>query len=487
MLKIIFSDDFDRNLQKSPLFLYNTVEIKKLPDSLHLNLSNFVQNFKRVISMAQQKLHFETLQLHAGQEPDPTTNARAVPIYATTSFTFKSVENANAIFSMRETGHVYSRIDNPTLNVFEKRMAALEGGVAALATSSGQAAQFMTIMNICVAGDNIISSSYLYGGTYNQFKITFPRLGINVKFVNGDNPEDFVELIDENTKAIYLESMGNPKFNIPDFETISDIAHKAEIPVIVDNTFGAGGYLIQPFKHGADIVIHSATKWIGGHGTTIGGVIIDGGKFPWNNGKFPMFTDPSAGYHGIKFWDVFGNMSFIIKARLEILRDVGACQNPFGAFLLIQGIETLSLRVQRQADNALALAKWLEKRDDVSWVSYPGLESHPYHENAKKYMQNGFGCVLAFGVKGGIVAGCKLIESLTLTSYLANVGDAKTLVINPAATTHQQLTDEEQISTGVTKDLVRISVGYEHIDDIKNDFAQAFEKVKETGYDHHKY
>ncbi|CAI2175191.1 13086_t:CDS:2 [Funneliformis geosporum] len=424
-----------------------------------------------------QQFHFETLQLHAGQEPDPTTNARAVPIYATTSFTFKSVKNASAIFSMKETGNVYSRIDNPTLNVFEKRMAALEGGVAALATSSGQAAQFMTIMNICVAGDNIISSSYLYGGTYNQFKITFPRLGINVKFVNGDNPEDFVELIDENTKAIYLESMGNPKFNIPDFETISDIAHKAGIPVIVDNTFGAGGYLIQPFKHGADIVIHSATKWIGGHGTTIGGVIIDGGKFPWNNGKFPMFSNPSPGYQGAIFWEMFGNTSFIVKARLEILRDVGACQNPFGAFLLLQGIETLSLRVQRQADNALALAKWLEGRDEVSWVSYPGIESHPYHEYAKKYMRNGFGCVLNFGMKDGIEAGNKLIDSLNLASYLANVGDAKTLVINPAATTHQQLTDEEQISSGVTKDMIRISVGYEHIDDIKNDFAQAFEML----------
>ncbi|CAG8575721.1 1524_t:CDS:2 [Funneliformis mosseae] len=404
-----------------------------------------------------QPFQFETLQLHAGQKPDSATNARAVPIYATTSFTFRNVENANALFSMKETGHIYSRIDNPTQNVFEERMAALEGGVAALATSSGQAAQFMAIMNICVTGDNIVSSSYLY---------------------------DFAELIDENTKAIYFESVGNPKFNIPDFEEISDIAHKAGIPVIVDNTFGAGGYLIQPFKYGADIVVHSATKWIGGHGTTIGGVIIDGGKFPWNNGKFPMFTSPSPGYHGTIFWEMFGNMSFIIKARLEILRDVGACQNPFGAFLLLQGIETLSLRVQRQADNALELAKWLEGRDEVSWVSYPGLESHPYHENAKKYMRNGFGCVLAFGIKDGIEAGNKLIDSLNLARYDYHHNkalyyhfnrDAKTLIINPAATTHQQLSDEELISAGVTKDLIRVSVGYEHIDDIKNDFERGVE------------
>ncbi|RGB27621.1 O-acetylhomoserine/O-acetylserine sulfhydrylase [Rhizophagus diaphanus] len=358
-------------------------------------------------------------------------------------------------------------------------MAALEGGVSALSTSSGQAAQFITVINLCVAGDNIISSSYLYGGTYIQFKVTLPRLGINVKFVQGDDPEEFAKLIDDNTKAIYLESMGNPKFNIPDFEAICKVAHDAGIPVIVDNTFGAAGYLIKPIKHGADIVVHSATKWIGGHGTTIGGVIIDAGKFPWNNGRFPVFTEPSPDYHGLIYWDHFGYNSFMSKARLEIMRNVGACQNPFGGFLLIQGLETLSLRVHRQAENCLELARWLELRDDVLWVSYPGLESHPYHNNAKKYMQNGFGCVLTFGVKGGEIAGSAFIDALKLASHLANVGDAKTLVIHPASTTHQQLNDEEQISAGVSKEMVRVSVGYEHIDDIKEDFENAFKKVRE--------
>ncbi|CAB4384138.1 unnamed protein product [Rhizophagus irregularis] len=337
-----------------------------------------------------KELHFETLQLHAGQEPDAVTRARAVPIYATTSYTFKNSEHAANVFAGKELAHIYSRIDNPTLFVFERRMAALEGGVAAMSTSSGQAAQFITVINLCVAGDNIISSSYLYGGTYIQFKV----------------------------------------------------AHDAGIPVIVDNTFGAAGYLIKPIKYGADIVVHSATKWIGGHGTTIGGVIID-------------------------------------AARLEIMRNVGACQNPFGGFLLIQGLETLSLRVHRQAENSLELARWLELRDDVLWVSYPGLESHPYHQNAKKYMQNGFGCVLTFGVKGGENAGSAFIDALQLASHLANVGDAKTLVIHPASTTHQQLNDEEQISAGVSKEMVRVSVGYEHIDDIKEDFENAFKKVRE--------
>ncbi|EXX60672.1 uncharacterized protein OCT59_006123 [Rhizophagus irregularis] len=426
-----------------------------------------------------KELHFETLQLHAGQEPDAVTRARAVPIYATTSYTFKNSEHAANVFAGKELAHIYSRIDNPTLFVFERRMAALEGGVAAMSTSSGQAAQFITVINLCVAGDNIISSSYLYGGTYIQFKVTLPRLGINVKFVQGDDPEEFAKLIDDNTKAIYLESMGNPKFNIPDFEAICKVAHDAGIPVIVDNTFGAAGYLIKPIKYGADIVVHSATKWIGGHGTTIGGVIIDAGKFPWNNGRFPGFTEPSPDYHGLVYWDHFGYNSFITKARLEIMRNVGACQNPFGGFLLIQGLETLSLRVHRQAENSLELARWLELRDDVLWVSYPGLESHPYHQNAKKYMQNGFGCVLTFGVKGGENAGSAFIDALQLASHLANVGDAKTLVIHPASTTHQQLNDEEQISAGVSKEMVRVSVGYEHIDDIKEDFENAFKKVRE--------
>ncbi|PKK69036.1 O-acetylhomoserine/O-acetylserine sulfhydrylase [Rhizophagus irregularis] len=427
----------------------------------------------------KRNFRFETLQLHAGHTPDIATRARAVPIYATTSFTFKNAEHAANVFGGKEVAYVYSRMDNPTTSVFEQRMAALEGGTNAISTSSGQAAQFVAITTICSMGDNIISTSCLYGGTYIQFKVTLPRFGINVKFVQGDDPEEFSKLIDDKTKAIYLESMGNPKFNVPDFEAICKVAHDAGIPVIVDNTFGAGGYLIKPIEHGADIVVHSATKWIGGHGTTIGGVIIDGGKFPWNNGKFPIFTNPCTDYHGLICWDTFGYNSFTMKARLEIMRNIGPCQNPFGSFLLIQGLETLSLRVHRQAENALELARWLESRDDVLWVSYPGLESHPYHKNAKKYMRNGFGCVLAFGVKGDANIGDAFIDALQLASHLANVGDAKTLVIHPASTTHQQLTDEEQISAGVNKEMIRVSVGYEHIDDIKEDFTIAFEKIKE--------
>ncbi|CAG8644653.1 10979_t:CDS:2 [Gigaspora margarita] len=369
----------------------------------------------------ERQYRFETLQLHAGHTPDSETLARAV---------------------------------------FEKRIAALEGGSSALATSSGIAAQFTTIATICVTGDNIISTSYLYG--------------------------EFAKAIDENTKAIYVESMGNPQLNVPDFEALAKVAHDAGIPLIVDNTFGAGGYLIQPIKYGADIVVHSATKWICGHGTTIGGVIVDSGKFPWNNGKFPSFTEPAPGYHGMLYWETFGKNSFIAKARIEALRDIGACQNPFGAFLLLQGIETLSLRVERQAENSLKLARWLETLTDVvTWVLYPGLESHPSHMNAKKYMRNGFGCVLCFGVKGGIKAGRLFLDSLKLTSYLANLGDAKTLAVNPAPTTHRQLTDEEQILSGVTKDMLRISLGYEHIDDIKADFKFAFDKVRDANNECH--
>ncbi|RHZ89425.1 hypothetical protein Glove_14g18 [Diversispora epigaea] len=430
----------------------------------------------------ESNYRFETLQLHAGQTPDPATNAIVTPIYSSTSFVFKNTDHAEAIFTGKDSSsYGYSRISNPTIGVFEKRIAALEGGNFAVATSSGQAAQFTAIATICTCGDNIISTSFLYGGTYNQFKVTLPRLGINVKFVDGDDPEEFKKLIDDKTKALYIESIGNPKFNIPDFEAIARVAHDAGIPLIVDNTFGAGGYFFQPFKWGADIIVHSATKWIGGHGTTIGGVIIDGGNFPWNNGKFPTFTEPSPGYHGLKYWDAYGNNSFSIKARKEILRDVGACQNPFGAFLLIQGLETLSLRVHRQAENSLMLAKWLETLHDVvSWVSYPGLENHPYHENAKKYLTNGFGTVLCFGVINGVEACNIFINNLKLCLYLANVGDSKTLVINPATTTHQQLTDQEQIDSGVTKDLIRVSVGFEHIEDIKADFTYAFDKVRES-------
>ena len=366
-----------------------------------------------------------------------------------------------------------------------QRVAALEGGLAALATSSGQAAQLLALTTIAEAGDNIVSTSYLYGGTYNQFKVTFPRLGIKVRFANGDDPDSIERLIDERTKAIYLETMGNPRFNIPDFERISKVAKANGIPLVVDNTFGACGYLFRPIEHGADIVVQSATKWIGGHGTTIGGVIVDAGTFPWNNGKFPTFTEPSPGYHGLNFWEVFGpegvlgaNVAFIIRARVEGLRDLGPSQNPFGSFLLLQGLETLSLRVQRSIENALELAHWLEEQDGVDWVSYPGLESHPYHNTAKKYLKHGFGAVLAFGIKGGQHAGQKFVDNVKLASHLANVGDAKTLVIHPSSTTHQQLAAEEQVAAGVSEDLIRVSVGIEHIEDIKADFAQALEAAK---------
>ncbi len=426
---------------------------------------------------------FETLQVHAGQEPAPGTNARAVPIYQTTSFTFDSSEHGANLFALKEFGNIYTRIMNPTTDVFEKRVAALEGGVAALATSSGQAAQLLAISNIAQTGDNIVSTSYLYGGTYNQFKVTFPRLGIHVKFVDGDKAEDFRQAIDDRTKALYVETIGNPQFNVPDFAALAHIAHENGIPLIVDNTFGAAGYLARPIEHGADIVVQSATKWIGGHGTSIGGVIVDSGKFDWGSGKFPVFTDPAPGYHGLIFNDVFGaqgpfgNIAFIIRARVEGLRDLGPTLSPFNAFLLLQGLETLSLRVQRHVDNALALAQWLQQQPQVAWVNYLGLPDHPYHERAKKYLQHGFGGVLNFGIKGGLEAGKAFIDHVKLASHLANVGDAKTLVIHPASTTHQQLNDTEQISAGVTPDLVRVSVGIEHIDDIKADFEQAFQHV----------
>ncbi|KOR34694.1 MULTISPECIES: O-acetylhomoserine aminocarboxypropyltransferase/cysteine synthase family protein [Planktothricoides] len=427
---------------------------------------------------------FETLQIHAGQEPAPGTNARAVPIYQTTSYVFNDADHGARLFALQEFGNIYTRLMNPTTDVFEKRIAALEGGVAALATSSGQAAQFIAINNIAEAGDNIVSTSFLYGGTYNQFKVSLPRMGINVKFVDGDNPKDFAKAIDDRTKALYVETIGNPGFNIPDFAALADVAHKNGIPLIVDNTFGCGGYLCRPIEHGADIVVESATKWIGGHGTSIGGVIVDSGKFNWGNGKFPVFTDPAPGYHGLKFQEVFGpdgpfgNIAFIIRARVEGLRDLGPCLSPFNAFLLLQGLETLSLRVDRHTSNALALAKWLESHEQVEWVSYPGLSSHPSHKRAKKYLKHGFGCVLTFGIKGGREAGRSFIDHVKLASHLANVGDAKTLVIHPASTTHQQLTDEEQLSAGVTPSSIRVSVGLEHIDDIKADFEQAFAQVK---------
>jgi O-acetylhomoserine (thiol)-lyase len=374
---------------------------------------------------------------------------------------------------------------NPTTDVFEKRVAALEGGVAALATASGQAAQFLALNNLLQAGDNFISSSFIYGGTYNQFKVAFKRLGVEVRFAAGDDPSAFELLIDEKTKAIYLETIGNPRLNIPDFEKFAALARKHDLPLVVDNTFGAGGYLAQPIKHGANIVVESATKWIGGHGTSIGGVIVDGGNYNWGNGKFPQFTEPSEGYHGLKFWDVFGegnplglpNVAFITRARVEGLRDFGPSLSPFNSFLLLQGLETLSLRVQRHAENALTLATWLENHPSVEFVYYPGLSSSPYHELAKKYLQNGFGGVLQFGIKGGAEHGKKFINSLQLVSHLANVGDAKTLAIHPASTTHEQLSEVEQKQSGVLPNLIRISVGLEHIEDIKNDFVQAFAKL----------
>ena len=423
---------------------------------------------------------FETLQLHAGQTVDPTTKSRAVPIYQTTSYLFDDAGHAAALFGLEQFGNIYTRIMNPTTAVFEARVAALEGGVAALATSSGQAAQLLALTTIVMAGENIVSTSNLYGGTYNQFKVSFPRLGINVKFVDGDDPAGFERAIDDRTRAIYIETIGNPRLNVPDIRAIADVAHRHGLPLVIDNTFGAGGYLCRPIEHGADVVVHSATKWIGGHGTSIGGVIVDAGTFNWGNGKFPVFTEPSPGYHGLKFWDVFGtpgqfgNIAFIIRARVEGLRDLGPCVSPFNSFLFLQGLETLSLRVERHNQNALAVAQWLEKHPSVAWVSYPGLPSHPYHASAKRYLRAGmFGSIIVFGIKGGIDAGRSFINGVKLASLLANVGDAKTLVIHPASTTHQQLTADEQRQSGVVPEMIRVSVGIEHIDDIKADLDQA--------------
>ena len=403
--------------------------------------------------MSNQK--FETLQLHAGQEPDPTTNSRAVPIYQTSSYVFDNAEHGANLFGLKEFGNIYTRLMNPTTDVFEKRMAALEGGMAALATSSGQAAQFLAIVNCMKAGDNFVSTSFLYGGTYNQFKVQFPRLGIEVKFAEGDSVDSFKDKIDNKTKAIYVESMGNPRFNIPDFEGLSNLAKENGIPLIVDNTLGAGGALIKPIDFGADIIVESATKWIGGHGTSIGGVIVDAGTFDWGNGKFPLMSEPSAAYHGLVHWDAFGfgsdickslgvpdnrNIAFALRARLECLRDWGPAQSPFNSFLLLQGLETLSLRIERQTSNALELAKWLDSNTQVTSVNFPGLESDPYYSRAKKYTTGrGMGCMLMFSLNGGYENAVKFIDSLELASHLANVGDSKTLVIHPASTTHQQL------------------------------------------------
>ncbi len=433
-----------------------------------------------------KELKFETLQLHAGYENvEETTRSRAVPIYQTTSYTFKDSEHGANLFALKEFGNIYTRIMNPTTDVFEKRIAALEGGVAALALGSGQAAQFIALNNFLTVGDNFVSTSFLYGGTYNQFKVAFKRLGIEVRFAESDKAEDFEKRIDENTKAIYLETIGNPEFNVPDFDAIAGLAKKYDIPLVVDNTFGAAGYLFRPIEHGAAVVTASATKWIGGHGTSIGGVIVDGGNYNWGNGKFPQFTEPSEGYHGLNFWETFGfdnplglpNIAFAIRARVEGLRDFGPALSPFNSFLLLQGLETLSLRVQRTVDNALELAKWLEAHPQVESVNYPGLESSSYYEHAKKYLKRGFGGVLSFVIRGGKEEATRFVDSLTLISHLANVGDAKTLIIQPSATTHQQLSDEEQRASGVVPNLLRISLGIEHIDDIKADLENAFNKI----------
>ncbi|MFB6320423.1 O-acetylhomoserine aminocarboxypropyltransferase/cysteine synthase family protein [Saccharicrinis sp. FJH54] len=427
--------------------------------------------------------HFETLQLHAGHEPDETTNSRAVPIYQTSSYVFNNSEHGANLFALKEFGNIYTRIMNPTTDVFEKRMAALEGGVAAVATSSGHAAQFLALNNILQAGDNFVTSPFLYGGTHNQFKVSFKRLGIEARFAKDDTVESLEKLIDDETKAIYVENLGNPNFNVPDWEKIGALAKKYDIPLVVDNTFGAGGYLLRPIEFGANVVVESATKWIGGHGTSIGGVVIDAGNYNWGNGKFPQFSEPSEGYHGLVFNDVFGadgpfgNIAYAIRLRVEGLRDFGTAISPFNSFLLIQGLETLSLRLERTVQNALEIAQWLENHPAVEAVNYPGLKSSKYHELAKKYLKNGFGGVLTFRLKAGKEAASKFVDSLELISHLANVGDAKTLIIHPASTTHQQLSDEEQLSAGILPDQLRLSVGIEHIADIKADIEQALGKI----------
>jgi O-acetylhomoserine (thiol)-lyase len=429
------------------------------------------------------KPRYETLQVHAGQSPAAGTHSRAVPIHQTTSFTFTDADHGARLFALQEFGNIYTRIMNPTTDVFEQRVAALEGGVAALATASGQSAQFLALTTLAEAGDNIVSGSSLYGGTWNQFKVQFPRIGIDVRFVATDDFDAWEAAIDEHTRALYVESIGNPGFEVPDFSRLAEIARKHGLPLVVDNTFGCAGYLVRPIDHGADIVVQSATKWIGGHGTSIGGVIVDAGRFDWFGERFKTFHTPSPGYHGLNFAEVFspdgpfGNIAFIIRARVEGLRDWGPALSPFNSFLFLQGLETLSLRVQRHCDNALELARWLQAQPQVERVNYLGLDSHPFHQRAREYLEHGFGSVLTFGIKGGLEAGKRLINSVELASHLANVGDAKTLVIHPASTTHQQLSEAEQRAAGVSPDLVRVSVGIEHIEDIKADFAQAFARV----------
>ncbi|UPK43228.1 homocysteine synthase [Paenibacillus pabuli] len=421
----------------------------------------------------ERELSFETLAIHAGQEIDPTTHARAVPLYQTTSYGFRDTEHAANLFGLKEFGNIYTRLMNPTTDVFEQRIAALEGGAGALATASGQAAITFSLLNIAGAGDEIVSAASLYGGTYNLFSTTLPKLGLDVKFVDSSDPENFRAAITEKTKALYAETIGNPQGNVLDIEAVAAIAHEHGIPLIVDNTFPSP-YLLRPIEHGADIVVHSATKFIGGHGTSIGGVIVDSGKFDWKaSGKFPGLTEPDASYHGVVYTEAVGPIAYIIKARVQLLRDLGATISPFNSWLLIQGLETLHLRVERHSSNALAVAQYLEKHEDVEWVSYAGLPSHPSYELAQKYLPRGQGAILTFGIKGGVDAGRKLIENVKLFSHLANVGDSKSLIIHPASTTHQQLTEDEQTAAGVNPELIRLSVGTENIQDILYDLEQA--------------
>ncbi|MFD1425624.1 homocysteine synthase [Kroppenstedtia sanguinis] len=430
------------------------------------------------MSEKEQSFRPETLAVHAGQEPDPVTHARAVPIYQTTSYTFDSTEHAANLFSLAETGNIYTRIMNPTQDVFEQRVAALEGGVGALAVSSGQAAITYSILNIAGSGDEVVASSSLYGGTYNLFHHTLPKLGIQVHFVDPSKPENFKQAITERTKAIFGETIGNPKGDVLDLEAVAKVAHEAGVPLIVDNTF-ATPHLLQPIQFGADIVVHSATKFIGGHGTSIGGVIVDSGRFDWSNGKFPGLVEPDPSYHGVSYTEALGEQAYIVKARVQLLRDLGASLSPFNSFLLLQGLETLHLRMERHSANALQLARWLQDQEAVEWVSHPGLPNHPDHEKAKKYLPKGQGAIFTFGIKGGVKAGRRLIETLKLFSHLANVGDAKSLVIHPASTTHQQLTEEEQRASGVDPELIRLSVGIEAVEDLIADLEQALEKSQQ--------
>ncbi len=427
--------------------------------------------------MTERKLNFDTLALHAGQEPDCATLSRAVPIYQTSSYVFKSSEHAANLFGLKEFGNIYTRLMNPTTDVLEKRLAELDGGVGGLAVASGQAATTYAVLNITQAGQNIISTTYLYGGTYNLFHYTLPKLGIEVKFVDTSNPENIRKAIDANTRLVYTESVGNPKNNVDDFEAIAKVAHDAGIPFVVDNTVTTP-YLFKPLEHGADIVVYSLTKFIGGHGTSIGGCVVDGGRFPWDNGKFPELTEPDPSYHGLKYWEALGNLSYILKMRLTLLRDMGACLSPFNSFQFLQGLETLHVRLERHVSNAKTVAVWLEKHPLVTWVNYAGLPSHPDYVNAQKYLPKGTGAIIGFGIKGGLEAGKRFIDNVKLLSHLANIGDAKSLVIHPASTTHQQLTPEEQVSTGVTSDFIRLSVGIEDVNDILADIDQALKAAQ---------